>query len=187
MNTFRREGNMKKILCFILLFCLFTVSLFAGTFMEVRETVDDFGDPTGEKALLISTNDFRFSSYYTAERPGVNALIIISNRALNTQTDYILGILTPYSSGMKRFGDDKISITYKAGENKPVSFTVDRVSGVTFFISGSRFKEVINALKQNNKIQFVVKGTSYEADAKYHFTFEYDKNELNEKLREIGR
>ena len=174
---------MKKVVCLILLFCIFTVSLFAETIMETFDSTDDFGEPTGQKIFVMMTDDFTFSNSATTGRAGSDASL-----GIYSNMNVIVGLLTPYSSfGTETFYDDKISISYKAGDNKVVSFTVSSNDSATFVISGSRFNEILKAMKENNKIQFVVKGTEYEKSTKYNFKFEYDKDELNAKLKEIGK
>lgn len=174
---------MKKVLCLILLFCLFSVSLFAETIMEVWDSKDDFGEPTGEKICALLTDDFIFSNSATTGQTGEAVSI-----AFYSNSNAIVCLAQTYSfGGIETFFDDKISISYKAGDNKVVSFTVRSNDSVTFIISGSRYNEILKAMKENNKIQFVVKGTNYEKNTKLNFTFTYDKDELNTKLKEIGK
>lgn len=176
---------MKKVLCLVLLFCLFTVSLFAETVMEVVESTDDFGEPTGDSYFVIMTDDFTFSNSATIGigRNGSIAMIAIYSN------DVIACLAQTYSTGgIETFIDDKISISYKAGDNKPVSFTLNSTKLGTFVSLDVGYNGgIIKAMKENNKIQFVVKGTKYEATTKLNFTFEYDKDELNKKLKEIGK
>lgn len=170
---------MKKSVCFTLLFCILLFGLFAETFMELGFVKDDFGDPTGEKKITIITDTFTFSNSATiySEGEAVGFLIFPDSKL-------IACLAIPYS-GVETFIDDKIDIAYKAGNNASKSFIYDSSKYATFELYGTRYDEIINAMKSNSKIQFVVRGTEYEIDTKYNFTFEYDKDEFNKLLSQF--
>ena len=173
---------MKKSVCFTLLFCVLLFGLFAETQMEIDFERDDFGDPTGEKLMVIATDTFTFSNSATLNSKGdmVGFLIYPDSKL-------IACLAFPYSfSGFETFDDDEINVAYKAGDNASKSFKVYSNSLTTFALQGTRYDEIINAMKSNSKIQFVVKGTEYQTKTKYNFTFEYDKDEFNKLLSQFN-
>lgn len=172
---------MKKSVCFALLFCILLFGLFAETSMEIAFVQDDFGDPTGEKYILFITNTFTFSNSATLNRAGDGV-----GFAIYPDSKAIACLALPYSfSNIETFYDDKINIAYKAGDNASKSFRIDSSRYSTFELYGTRYYEIINAMKSNSKIQFVVKGTEYQIDTKYNFTLEYDKDEFNKLLSQF--
>lgn len=173
---------MKKSVCFTLLFCVLLFGLFAETSMEIVFAKDDFGDPTGEKFIAIITNTFTFSNSATINRKGEGVAF-----GIYPDSKEIACFALPYLySNTETFFDDMINIAYKAGDNASKSFRVDSSKYATFELYGTRYDEIINAMKSNSKIQFVVKGTEYEIDTKYNFTFEYDKDEFNKLLSQFN-
>ena len=153
---------MKKSVCFTLLFCILLFGLFAETFMEIDFEKDDFGDPTGEKFISIITDTFTFSNSATINSKGAAVGFLIY-----PDSKLIACLALPYSfSGIETFIDDDINVAYKAGDNASKSFRVDSSRYATFELYGTRYDEIINAMKSNSKIQFVVKGTEYEIDTK---------------------
>ncbi len=172
---------MKKSVCFALLFCILLFGLFAETSMEIAFVHDDFGDPTGVKYILFITDTFTFSNSATLKSAG-NVVCF----AIYPDSKLMACLAYPYSfSGFETFFDDKINIAYKAGDNASKSFRVDSSKHATFALFGTRYDEIINAMKSNSKIQFVVKGTEYQIDTKYNFTLEYDKDEFNKLLSQF--
>lgn len=173
---------MKKSVCFILLLCILLFGLFAQTIMEIDFGTDDFGDPTGEKYITFFTDTFTFSNSATINSEG-DAV----GFAIFPDSKSIACLALPYSfSGVETFFDDEINIAYKAGDNASKSFRVDSSRYATFELSGTRYDEIINAMKSNSKIQFVVKGTEYQVDTKYNFILEYDKDEFNKLLSQFN-
>ena len=172
---------MKKFVCFTLLFCILLFDIFAFTFMEIVSVKDDFGDPTGEKYIFIFIDTFTFSNSATLNSEGdaVGIAIFPDSKSI------VCTVLPDSFSGAATFFDDKINIAYKAGDNASKSFRVDSSKYVTFELYGKRYNEILDVIKNNNKIQFVVKGTKYQTDTKYNFTFEYDKDEFNELLSQF--
>lgn len=174
---------MKKSVCFTLLFCILLFDIFAFTSMEIGFEKDDFGDPTGEKYILIDTDTFTFSNSATLNSEGdIVAFVIYPDSKL------IACLALPDSfSGVESFIDDKIiNITYKAGDNASKSIRGYSSRYATFELYGTRCDEIINAMKSNSKIQFVVKGTEYQIDTEYNFTFEYYKDEFNKLLSQFN-
>lgn len=175
---------MKKSVCFTLLLCILLFGLFAQTFMEIGIETDDFGDPTGEKYISIMTDTFTFSNSETlySEGVGVGFAIFPDSKLIAC-----LALPLPYSiSNIATFFDDEISIAYKAGDNASKSFIYDSSKYATFELYGTRYDEIINAMKSNSKIQFVLRGTEYQIDTRYKFTFEYDKDEFNKLLSQFN-
>ena len=172
---------MKKSVCFTLLFCILLFDIFAFTSMEIGFEKDDFGDPTGEKYILIDTDTFTFSNSETLNSEGdIVAFVIYPDSKL------IACLALPYLySGVEKFIDKRINITYKAGDNASKSFRGYSSIYATFELYGTRYDEIINAMKSNSKIQFVVKGTEYQIDTEYNFTFEYYKDEFNKLLSQF--
>ena len=173
---------MKKSVCFTLLFCVLLFDIFAFTYMEIDFEKDDFGNPTGEKYISIYTDTFTFSNLAILNSKGTSfAFVIFPDSKL-------IGCLVlqyPYS-GIETFIEDKIiNITYKAGDNASKSIRGYSSRYATFELYGTRYDEIINAMKNNSKIQFVVKGTEYQIDTEYNFTLEYDKDEFNELLSQF--
>ena len=171
---------MKKSVCFILLFCILLFDIFALTLMEIGFEKDDFGDPTGEKYISIITDTFTFSNSATLNSEGdaVGFLIYPDSK-------FIACLAFPYPySGVETFFDDRINVAFKAGDNASKSFRI-APSRYATFETYSLYYEIINAMKSNSKIQFVVKGTEYQTDTKLNFTFEYDKDEFNELLSQF--
>lgn len=172
---------MKKFVCFTLLFCILLFALFAETSMEIVFLEDDFGDPTGDKCIMFITHTFTFSNSETLYSEGQSACIAIFPDLKK------IGCLaiTSFDSSMPSFFDDEINIAYKAGNNASKSFKVDSSKNAIFWLYGTRYDEILNAMKSNSKIQFVVKGTEYQINTKYNFTFEYDKDEFNKLLSQF--
>ena len=172
---------MKKSVCFTLLFCILLFGLFAETFMELGFVKDDFGDPTGEKKITIITDTFTFSNSATLNSKGAGVGFVIY-----PDSKLIACLALPYLySGVEKFIDKRINITYKAGDNASKSFRGYSSIYATFELYGTRYDEIINAMKSNSKIQFVVKGTEYQIDTEYNFTLEYYKDEFNELLSQF--
>ena len=174
---------MKKSVCFTLLFCVLLFDIFAFTFMEIDSEKDDFGNPTGEKYIDIYTNTFTFSNSATVNSKGAGVGFVIY-----PDSKIIACFALPYLySGVETFIDDKIiNITYKAGDNASKSIRGYASRYATFELYGTRCDEIINAMKNNSKIQFVVKGTEYQIDTEYNFTLEYYKDEFNELLSQFN-
>lgn len=168
---------MKKVLCVILLFCLFTVSLFAETQMRIVSAKDDFGDETGQKFLQLITTDFVYSNSATSNEEGYFVQFSIFK-----DIEGIACYIVPYSWGasVEHFLDDKISLAFKAGTDKSKQMTINSSDdSFTFAVFNNNYNTLIDTLKKNSKVQFVVKGTKYEKDTKYSFTFNYDNAEFN--------
>lgn len=173
---------MKKSVCFILLLCILSFGLFAQTIMEIGYGKDDFGDPTGDKYISFITDTFTFSNSAAINDEGEGVAFVIY-----PDIKVMACLAIPYSfSGVETFFDDEINIAYKAGNNASKSFRDDSSRYATFELSGTRYDEIINAMKNNSKIQFVVKGTEYQVDTKYNFILEYDKDEFNKLLSQFN-